>query len=101
MAKIAQDFPLACPGCGGDVRLIAFITDPATMRKILLHLGEPLEPPPLAPARGPPTGWAEILQVHDDRDAMQTSPDDLPVIDIRSLSTFRPTVGFEGGLRAA
>jgi hypothetical protein len=56
MAKIAEDFPLACPGCGGDIRLIAFITDPVPIRKILLHLGEPLEPPPLAPARGPPTG---------------------------------------------
>jgi len=25
------------------------------------------------------------VQAHDDRDAIQTSPDDLPVIDIRSL----------------
>lgn len=32
MAKIAEDFPLACPACGGDVRLIAFITDPAPIR---------------------------------------------------------------------
>jgi hypothetical protein len=44
---------LLCPGCGGDIRLIAFITDPAPIRKILIHLGEPLEPPPLAPSRGP------------------------------------------------
>ena len=48
-----------------------------------------LVPPPLAPARGPPTGWAELLQVHDDRDAIQASaglasPDELPVIDIHS-----------------
>ncbi len=60
-------------------------TDPAPIRKILLHLGEPLEPTPLAPARGPPTSWDELVQVHDDRDAIQASPDDLPVIDIRSL----------------
>ena len=88
MAKIAEDFPLACPACGGDIRLIAFITDPAPIRKILTHLGEPLAPPPLAPARGPrgpPTGWAELVQVHDDRDAIHASPHDLPVIDIRSL----------------
>jgi len=85
MAKIAEDFPLACPACGGDIRLVAFITEPAPIRKILLHLGEPLEPPPLAPARGPPTGWSEPVQVHDDRDAIQASPEDLPVIDIRSL----------------
>ena len=31
-----------------------------------MHLGEPLEPPPLSPARGPPTDWGEIVQVHDD-----------------------------------
>jgi hypothetical protein len=85
IARIAEDFPLACPACGGDIRLIAFITDPAPIRKILLHLGEPLDPPPLAPARGPPTSGDELVQVHDDRDAMQASPDDLPVIDIRSL----------------
>ncbi len=81
----AEAFPLACPACGGDIRLIAFITAPAPIRKTLLHLGEPLEPPPLAPARGPPTSSDELVQVHDDRDAIQASPDDLPVIDIRSL----------------
>jgi len=32
--------------CGGDIRLIAFITEPGPIRKILTHLGEPLEPPP-------------------------------------------------------
>jgi hypothetical protein len=85
IARIAEDFPLACPACGGDIRLIAFITDPAPIRKILTYLGEPLEPPPLAPARGPPTAWAELVQAHDDRDAIQSSPDDLPVIDIRGL----------------
>ena len=85
IARIAEDFPLACPACGGDIRLVAFITDPAPIRKILTYLGEPLEPPPLAPARGPPTAWAELVQAHDDRDAIQSSPDDLPVIDIRGL----------------
>ncbi|MFM7412657.1 MAG: hypothetical protein ACKO6E_05560 [Planctomycetota bacterium] len=84
MAKIAEDFPLACPACGGDIRLVAFITEPAPSRQILLHLGEPLEPP-LALARGPPTGWSELVQVHHDCDAIQASPEDLPVIDIRSL----------------
>jgi hypothetical protein len=85
IARIAEDFPLACPACGGDIRLVAFITDPAPIRKILVHLGEPLEPPPLAPARGPPAGWHELVQAHDDRDAIQAAPDDLPMIDIPSL----------------
>ncbi|NBQ14282.1 MAG: hypothetical protein EBU31_06655 [Proteobacteria bacterium] len=77
--------PLACPTCGGDIRLIAFITDPGPIRKILTHLGEPLEPPPLSPARGPPIDWGELVQVHDDRAIFQASPDELPVIDIHSL----------------
>ena len=44
MARVGEDFPLACPNCGGDIRLIAFITEPGLIRKILTHLGEPLEP---------------------------------------------------------
>jgi hypothetical protein len=84
MARVGEEFPLACPTCGGDIRLIAFITKPGPIRKILTHLGEPLEPPPLSPARGPPTYWGELVQTHHDRDVTQTSPDELPVIDIHS-----------------
>jgi hypothetical protein len=36
-----------------------------------------------SPARGPPTDWGELVQAHDERDAIQASPDELPVIDIR------------------
>jgi hypothetical protein len=55
------------------------------IRKILTHLGEPLEPPPISPARGPPTDWGELVHVHDDRDVFEASPDELPAIDIHSL----------------
>jgi hypothetical protein len=53
----------------------------------VIHLSphELLEPPPLAPARGPPTDWGELVQVHDDRDVVQASHDEFPVIDIHSL----------------
>ena len=47
--------------------------------------GEPLEPPPVSPARGPPTDWGELVQIHDDRDVFQASPDEASVIDIHSL----------------
>ena len=80
-----RSFRSSALGCGGDIRLIAFITDPGPIRKILTHLGEPLEPPPVSPARGPPTDWGELVQVHDDRDVFQSSPDELPAIDIHSL----------------
>jgi len=39
----------------------------------------------VSPARGPPTDWGELVQVHDDRAVFQASPDDLPAIDIHSL----------------
>ena len=85
MARVGEDFPLACPNCGGDIRLIAFITEPGPIRKILTHLGEPLEPPPLAPARGPPTDWGELVQCTTTAAIFQASPDELPAIDIHRL----------------
>jgi hypothetical protein len=42
-------------------------------------------PPPVSPARGPPIDWGKLVQIHDDREAVQVSPDELPVIDIHSL----------------
>ncbi len=45
---------LACAGCGGRLRLLATIEDPATVTKILAHLGLPAEVPALTPARPPP-----------------------------------------------
>ena len=36
------------------MRIIAFITDAGTVRKILDHIGESAQPPTIAPARGPP-----------------------------------------------
>ena len=32
MARVGEEFPLECPGCGGDIRLIAFITEPGPIR---------------------------------------------------------------------
>jgi hypothetical protein len=85
MARVGEEFPLECPGCGGDIRLIAFITEPGTIRKVLTHLGEPLEPPLVSPARGPPTEWGELVQGHDDRAVFQGRIVELPDIDIHSL----------------
>jgi hypothetical protein len=62
MARVGEEFPLQCPACGGDIRLISFITEPGPIPKILTHLGEPLERPPVSPARGPPTDWGELVQ---------------------------------------
>ena len=59
LARIYAVFPLRCPRCGADLRIIAFITEAAVVRDILIPLGEPITPPTIAPARGPPL-WAAM-----------------------------------------
>ena len=82
LARVGEEFPLACPNCGGDIRLISFITDLGPIRKFLTHLGEPLDPPRESPARGPLVDWAELVQSQGAGEFEQASPDDLPMIDI-------------------
>jgi hypothetical protein len=45
---------LACPRCGGRLRLVALIDEAAVVRRILRHLGLPTEVPEARPARAPP-----------------------------------------------
>ena len=107
MARVGEEFPLECPGCGGDIRLIAFITKPGPIRKVLTHLGEPLEPPPVSPARGPPTDWGELVQVHfrpgdfsgvTRRAARHRHPQPLMAFHA-TVRTAREKSGFKAGLR--
>ncbi len=53
-ARTCGVFALKCSGCGGRVRLVGFITEPATVRQILEHVGEAVMAPAIAPARSPP-----------------------------------------------
>ncbi|MGH7787515.1 MAG: hypothetical protein ACRERC_11650, partial [Candidatus Binatia bacterium] len=46
---------LACPDCGGRLRLLATIADHRVIAAILVHLGLPVDPPHPAPARS--TAW--------------------------------------------
>ena len=43
-----------CSKCGGRLKLRALVITAAGIRRYLRWLGEPSEPPALAPARGPP-----------------------------------------------
>ena len=47
-----------CPLCGGQMRIIAFITYSADIRQILDYIGVETEVPRITPARGPPL-WDE------------------------------------------
>ena len=64
LARIYEVFPLVCPLCGAEMRIIAFLADPVAVRAILAHLGEPTAPPRIAPARGPPL-WEATGDAHD------------------------------------
>ena len=54
IARINEVFPLLCPLCGGQMRIIALITHSADIRQILEHIGVASKPPHISPARGPP-----------------------------------------------
>ena len=56
LARIYEVLPLLCPSCGGEMKILAFLTDPPVVAAILLHLELPHLPPPISPARGPPQG---------------------------------------------
>jgi hypothetical protein len=87
MARIYEVFPLVCPICGGQMRIIAFITYSADIRHILEHIGVDAEPPRITPARGPPlwdgceaqigegvdvaSDWDDVAQVAPDFEADQ------------------------------
>ncbi|MCP5117109.1 MAG: IS91 family transposase, partial [bacterium] len=63
LARIYESAPLACPRCGADMRIIAFVTDGVSVRGILEHIGESTDPPRIPPARGPPAWDGETEQL--------------------------------------
>jgi hypothetical protein len=55
LARLYETRPLSCPRCHGEMHLITILTESASMRALLAHLGEPTTTPALAPrARDPP-----------------------------------------------
>ena len=89
LARIYDVLPLLCAACGGEMRILAVLTDPPVVSHILLHLDLPHKPPPLSPARGPPqsdllTGLLDQTPAFDpvepepvaDFDFDQSLPDD-------------------------
>ncbi len=54
LARIYECFPLLCPHCGAEMRIIAFVTESASIQRILEHIGEPITPPQIPCARAPP-----------------------------------------------
>ena len=73
IARIYEVFPLLCPMCGGQMRIIAFITFSADIHKILEHIGVDPEAPRIAPARGPPLWEGEGAQ--ETGEGVEAEPD--------------------------
>ena len=58
IARIYEICPLDCPQCGGELKIVAFLTESDPIRRLLSHIGEPVTPPRTTPARAPPD-WLE------------------------------------------
>ena len=80
LARIYEAFPLSCPICHSQMRIIAFINDTTTLHKILNHLGESAQPPKIAQARGPPL-WeaASAAEIFGDAAHVHHVPADSPI----------------------
>ena len=80
LQRVFEVDALACPKCGGRMRVLAAITDPTVAARILRCLALPARAPPPATARakvGPPDGVGESSsQVIAEFDFDQSEPSD-------------------------
>jgi hypothetical protein len=53
---------LACPKCQGRLKLMAMVTDPASIARYLAAVGEATEVPRRTPSRGPPYWKSQVLR---------------------------------------
>jgi hypothetical protein len=53
---------LECTKCKGRMKLLAVVTEPKSIERMLRHLGEATEPPAREPARGPPYWKSRVLR---------------------------------------
>ena len=76
LVKIFEVNPLVCPGCGGEMKSIAFVTERQPIGRILQPIGEPDHTPAISPARGSAISEAEINQTQGwDDNAVDPIPD--------------------------
>jgi hypothetical protein len=56
LARIHDVLPLVCSCCGRAMRILAFVTKAASVRRFLAHVGEAASPPAILPSRAPLLG---------------------------------------------
>jgi hypothetical protein len=54
LAQVYEVLPIICPKCGAEMKPVAVIVDPDSLKRICQHQGQPPAIPKLAPARDPP-----------------------------------------------
>ena len=54
IARIYEVLPLICLQCGGELKIVAFLTGADSIQHILNYIGEPVTPLRIEPARAPP-----------------------------------------------
>ena len=88
LARIYEVFPLTCAFCGAEMRIIAFITEPGTVRQMLADLGEPTRSPRFAPARGPPLWEAAMVAAASSDPAWDHTPPPDPDLEFDQRITW-------------
>jgi len=87
--NIYEADPLCCQKCGGEMKIISFITDQQVIRQILKHLG--LWTP--ATSRDPPNtnfspkNHGPVYEIFDDLYAFNIQADDCPGYDESCMAT--------------
>ena len=83
IARIYEVLPLVCTQCGGELKIVAFLTEAAPIQRILNHIGELATPPRIEPACAPPD-WLDGIVIKRPRmNRKQRNP-------YRNLSLIRP-----------
>jgi hypothetical protein len=84
LARVLDVRALTCPRCGAAMVVLAFITDPPVVKRILEHLGLPTSLPRLSPARSPLAEQREL-------DLIDEAPPDDELLDLaRARSQQQP-----------
>jgi hypothetical protein len=63
---VFQADPLVCKTCGGPLRIVAYVSDEVSIRRILDHLG-------LSPPEKPPPDIREVVRVPLDEEGRETA----------------------------
>jgi hypothetical protein len=89
---------LDCPRCHARMRIVAAVTEPGTVERILRHLGVSAQPPAVAGPRAPPHNDAEAEQRQLDLVGLD-SCEDASSRSERSGGASLTGVAFESGIR--